>query len=61
LELADQVAFLAVRVAVGLVEVGTQIAVAGLGSASRCHTMVRMELPTATRARFLPRRLAMRR
>ena len=31
LELADQVAFLAVPVAVGLVEVGTQVAVAGLG------------------------------
>ena len=31
LELADQVVFLAVPVAVGLVEVGTQIAVAGLG------------------------------
>jgi hypothetical protein len=31
LELADQVVFLAVPVAVGLVEVGTQVAVAGLG------------------------------
>jgi hypothetical protein len=31
LELADQVAFLAVPVAVGLVEVGTQVAVAGPG------------------------------
>jgi hypothetical protein len=31
LELADQVAFLALLVAVGLVEVGTQIAVAGFG------------------------------
>jgi hypothetical protein len=31
LELADEVAFLAVPVAVGLVEAGTQVAVAGLG------------------------------
>jgi hypothetical protein len=38
--------------------VGAQVGEAGGGSASRCQVMVRVELPTATRARFLPRRLS---
>jgi hypothetical protein len=60
-ELADEVALAASLIDLGGVEVGSEILVAGCGSASRCQTMVRTELPTATIARCLPRRRAGRR
>jgi hypothetical protein len=60
-ELADVVALGALSVDAGVIEAGAQVAEAGGGSASRCQTMTRMERPTATMARLVPRRRAMRR
>jgi hypothetical protein len=60
-ELADVVAFLAVWADAGVVEVRAQVVEVVSGSASRCQMLMRMERPTATIARFLPRRLAIRR
>jgi hypothetical protein len=61
LELADVVALGGLGVDAGVVEAGTEVVIAGLGSASRCQTMTRMERPTATMAFLVPRRRAMRR
>ena len=61
LELADQVAFLAVPIAVGLVEVGTQIAVAGFGVGQQVPHDGQDRVANPDEARCLPRRLAMRR
>ena len=41
-------------------QVGPRSVKRALGSDSRCQAMVRRELPTATRARCLPRRLTIR-
>jgi hypothetical protein len=61
LELADVVALGAIGVVAGVVEAGAEVVEAGVGSASSCQTMTRMERPTATMARLVPRRRAMRR
>lgn len=58
LELADQALPLAVAVALREV-VAAQILVVAL-VVSRCQTITRIEWPTATAARFLPRRRASR-
>jgi hypothetical protein len=60
-QLADVVALGTFGVDAGVVEAGSKIVIAGGGSASRCQTMIRMERPTATMARLVPRRRAMRR
>ena len=61
-ELADVVAFLDLWVCVFGEVIGTEVGEVGvLVQASRCQAMTRMERPTATTARFLPRRRAMRR
>jgi hypothetical protein len=59
-ELTNVVALLAVGVDAGVVEARAKVVEAAVGSASRCQTMTRMERPTATMARLVPRR-AMRR
>ena len=60
-ELADVVAPAAFGVDAGVVEVAAEVGVTGVGSASRCQMMTRMDRPMATTAFFLPRRRAMRR
>jgi hypothetical protein len=61
LQLAEVVALGALGVDAGVVEAGAEVAEAGVGSASRCQTMTRMDRPTATMALLVPRRRAMRR
>jgi hypothetical protein len=61
LQLAEVVALATLGVAGGVVEPRAEVAEAGGGWASRCQTITRMERPTATMARLVPRRRAMRR
>ena len=57
LELVEVGAFLALGIDPLVIEVGSQVVVAGGGSDSRCQMITRMERPIAF---FLPRRRAMR-
>jgi hypothetical protein len=61
LELADVVALGAFGTDPGVVEASAEVVEVGLWSDSRCQAMTRMDRPTATIARFLPRRRAIRR
>jgi hypothetical protein len=61
LQLADVVAPGALRTKAGVVAADAQSWNRTVGSASRCQTITRMDRPTATIARLLPRRRAIRR
>jgi hypothetical protein len=61
LGLAEVVALGPLRVEAGVVEAGAQVVEPYVGSDSRCQTMTELDRPTATMARRLPRRRAIRR
>ena len=60
-ELVDEGALTACGVGSGVVDVGVEVVVAGLGVGGRCQMMVSTEFPAATMARLVPRRLLSRR